>query len=215
MYPAGAMEYTIRTATADDGPAVAALYRQTFRVIDGNSLDDTTRQVINHLRRGRVLVAMKEGNLAGFVGYDTVADCPPSRVTGQSWQSLLERDLTYARTPAAHAELEATLRASLQNIGKGRVVMKSYPSSFTEQNIPVDLNDMYCTELAVLPALRRNGVARELVTLMLQNVAVWYVDCWMGGNSAKVFESCGFEPILLSGPWYADGSASLLMGRRP
>ncbi len=213
-------DYTVRLSLPTDVEQALALYRSVFKTIDGKKdIEETSRRFAEKVLRGRALVADADGLIVGLAGYDRVKDVPPSLIDNASMETILRREIAYAQNHTEDQVLRAYLQQRQEMIGRGEIVLGRFDAKLVRNGITVQSHDLYCTEMAVIPELRRNGVSkaliqeRERIARELRSSAM-YVHCWENGYAAQSYLKCGFFPILKLGPEYEDGSACLLMGKR-
>lgn len=211
--------YNIRFCKKEDEADLVRIYHEAFVGIDGiKDIGETTSRFMEKVKNEKVLVATDNSRILGFAGYDLVRNVPPSLVDGRTMEDILNREIQCARQINLQTSLREYLQRRKEAINCGEMEIKSFENEFTTSTFLVSPKDVYCTEMAVIPELRRNGVGKVLIQVRERiarelGSATLYVHCWCGGSSPQAYQNLDFKPILRMGPEYEDGSASLLFGK--
>ena len=210
---------TIRPCCPEDEDQLLRLYHLSFSVIDGQDIEKTAEHFRTSIKKGKVLVAVEETRILGFAGLDRVSNIPLSLVDGSSFEEILNRELSYARRPELRHSLLTYLEHRKRSIGRGEIDIETYDNELVQSTFSVNLDDVYCQGLAVIPELQQNGVGTALVMereRFARNLgaSALYVHCCCSGLSPRTHYKLDFLPILKMGPEYEDGSASLLFGKK-
>lgn len=190
---------------------ILAIHRETFEPLYGKHYE--SQLLKDELERAQVIVAEKLGRVVGFGSCSQVLNMPtmPDMMTNEDmWNDTLY----WARHPELQCKLKETLDNKL-NLNM-KPVIGYYNVDFLNAVQAILTHDYNFNNMTVVKEYRNQGIGSEIVKRRIDiaqqsKANVILADCWMGGHSSSVLRKHGFKPMLLSGPSYLDGHASLSM----
>jgi GNAT superfamily N-acetyltransferase len=165
--------------------------------------------VIDAINENGLLLALDDTELAGIACY--------SQLEGRHEFDQLNQIREFNRNPGLYRNQDIKEVAKDHNISIEEVEWEPISSSLTDYH-PTN-NDLVLSLLAVMPHYRGQGIGKKLVEEIInidkqKDTSAIFTFCYEGGFSKHIYESFGFEPIFRQKPFYLDGEACTIMGRK-
>lgn len=203
-------DYNISSSTDIQLRTILELCVEAFQDTRGESIYEDVAQLENLHKQGKLYVASKRKDLAGFLAYEFAGD--NKRIK----EDYLGRKLSYARNRGWRDVLLKHLEGLVENWG-GEASIEYFSNGFTLENFDIQDEDITITHLFVLPEFRRIRIGESLNKRVLEiarerKSKAIYINCVDKPPVVSLYESLGFNTIIRASPSYCDGSAGRMMG---
>lgn len=156
------------------------------------------KDLLRNIELGNVAIHTDGSVVSGFYSSHSFADA--------TRESFMQGRKSYGALLSAASNHEdpqgilSYLRSEAQ--GNGGTVVLDFFDKMIDPNHQIRDSDRISGPLAVLPGLRRRGIASQLVEWSDSHFRTdsHYASCGEGKGSFELFSACGYKPFLRMGP---------------